>query len=230
MPHGSNARPVQPVKEGGMLLGGNMSVPFALVGNLAVGKDNISASNFAESFTYTPGLSFDYSLNDEGMLLGAGISYLSVASLPDDGKHGSADLGFVFFSPRMEIPLTDAPRNLALTIDVSMMFLVVTGDQSGASAVPLPMPSLGLRYYHAIGNGGLVISQAVGTSFLQTYFPGSIAYDIAIGNWHIMPEIKWDPSYINIGEDDDPNDGAEEFELSAFTAWFSAGVAVMYQF
>ena len=221
IPHGSNARPVQPLPEGTALIGANVVVPFAIAGNIDLAGDSFSGSGVLDDFNITPGGSFDMALTKAGTTLGLDLSYASLLSVQDGAD--SSRVGFLFVNPRVEIPLQDEKRSLSLTIDASVAVLLASassGGDSGSGSVFFPMPAFGLRYYLPIGDGGLIISQSIGTAFINFYMPGSVAYDIAIGDLHIMPEFKWDPTLIAVSSD--------ESSASVFTSWFSGGLAVMY--
>jgi len=103
----------------------------------------------------------------------------------------------VFINPRFEFSLgdDDANRSLALTIDGNLAYFSA-GD---ANAFFLS-PTFGVRWYLGIGSGGIVLSQAVGTGFVTLTLPGSLAFDIALGPLHIIPEVKWDPTLFFAGD------------------------------
>jgi hypothetical protein len=56
-------------------------------------------------------------------------------------------------------------------------------------------PLTGLRYYVPIGTGGLVLTQTLGLTFVSVTAPGSLAGDIAFLDFHLFPEVRWDPTY-----------------------------------
>jgi hypothetical protein len=211
VPHGSNARPVRPVAEGRNLIGGGAMVPFAAAGSASFsGSDGASFSGLADAFTIIPAVNYDVSTDEEGQLFGVELSLLK------SFQTGSSAFG-IFLNPRAEWPLDGPDRSLVITVDGNLGFFT-----DGNNGVPFFSPLVGLRYYGRIGNGGLVLTQQLGTLGFFVGFPGSVAYDIAIdlgpdSTLHLFPEVRWDANAFFISD------------ASGIIATFSGGLSFMLE-
>ena len=226
IPHGSNARPVQPLEAGTLLVGANVVMPVAVVGDVVVDEVYVQEGLVADDLSIVPGGSFDVSL-DNTATLGMALSYVDLR-LPTSKRHVTRALrrSYLVMSPRIELPISAHPR-LSITGELNTALLVAKPDsdpQFGGPASFFMLPTVGARYYLPIGDGGLVVSQSIGlgASLLPSFvLSGSAAYDIAIGDLHIMPELKWDPS-VGFRLIDD------QAGVPVNGSWFSGALSVMY--
>ncbi|MEM1025756.1 MAG: hypothetical protein AAGD10_14350 [Myxococcota bacterium] len=223
IPSGSYARPVQAVEKGTNLIGGGLMVPFASAGaatsSFEGDASDASFAAFGEGVFFGPGFSYDRAFAD-GSTWGIGASVFSTELGTEAFTGVSATL--VFLNPRFEFALgKDKPnRNLSFVVDGNLGFW--TGESGGSNIfVPIVNPSVGLRYYAKTGYGGVILSQNVGTAFVTLAFPGSVAYDLPIGDkLHIFPEFRWDPTFfaVSLGS-----------TVTGVSAFFSGGLAFMVE-
>lgn len=217
IPGGSFARPVQPLPEGTNVIGGGMMVPFAGVGaatETAQGTD-ASFATFGDGAVFAPGFSFDRAF-DDGTTWGIETSIFSTALSTEDTGVGASTI--VKINPRFEFALgqNKLERDLSLTLDANVGFW--TGPDF---TVPIFTPSIGLRYYIDVGQGGVILSQNLGTAFVTFSLPGSIAFDVPLGERvHLFPEFRWDPTlfFASLGD-----------TVAGVAVFFSGGLSFMIE-
>jgi len=217
IPGGSYARPVEPLEHKTNVIGGGMMVPFAGAGAATESAEGTDASfaTFGEGAVFAPGFSFDRAF-DDGSTWGVETSIFSTALSTDDE---GVDSTIVKINPRFEFALGEnkLERDLAIAIDGNFGFW--TGE---GFTVPIFSPSVGLRYYLDLGSGGFIFAQNFGTAFVTFSLPGSVSYDIAIGDRvHIFPEFRWDPTFFFASLGD---------TVSGVAVFFSGGLSFMIEF
>lgn len=217
IPGGSYARPVDPLKDGTNVIGGGMMVPFAAAGAAteSAGGDDASFATFGQGAVFAPGFSFDRAF-DDGSTWGIETSIFSSALGTESAV---TDSTIIKVNPRFEFALGNdkLKRDLSLTIDGN--FGLWTG---GDFTLPIFSPTFGLRYYLRTGYGGLVLAQNLGTAFITVSLPGSISYDLPIGDrLHLFPEFRWDPTFFfgNLGD-----------TVAGVAVFFSGGLSFMLEF
>lgn len=223
IPGGSYARPVQALEKDESLIGGGIMVPFASAGAATTNVDgdggDASFATFGEGVFFAPGFSYDRAFND-GSMWGIGASVFSTELSTEPITGASATL--VMINPRFEFALGKDKMNRNLSFVVDGNLGIWTGETGGQSfTVPIFSPSVGLRYYAKTGYGGLILSQNFSTSFVTVALPGSVAYDLPIGDkFHLFPEFRWDPTFLvlNLGS-----------TVSGVGAFFSGGLAFMVE-
>lgn len=208
IPHGSLARPVKAVQEGGDMISFGAIVPFAAAG--AASTDDISFSGVTEDFTLVPAGAFDYALGERNYF-GVELSLLNQFTSTADTGNGST-FG-LFVNPRWELGLTE---NFSITIDGNLGYF-----QSEGNGLPFFAPNFGIRNYLPLGFGGFIWSQQIGPGGVVFGLPGSLAYDIPIplgsSVLHLFPEFRYDPNIILTSA------------ASGIVATFSGGLTVMLE-
>lgn len=193
-------------------------VPFAGAGaatNTAASDADTSFAAFGEGAVFAPGFSFDRAFED-GSTWGIETSIFSSAL---STENPDPDFTIVKINPRFEFALGDnkLERDLSFTIDGNLGFW--TG---GGTFVPIFAPTVGLRYYLDTGYGGLVVAQNLGTAFITVSLPGSVSYDIPIGDrLHLFPEFRWDPTFFFASLGD---------TVAGVAVFFSGGLSFMLEF
>ena len=206
IPHGSIARPFSPVEKGTMVIGGGAILPFAFAGKANAGEDSASFSAVTDGFSLIPVGSFDVGLTDSGTTIGTDVSYL--AGLGPSGAQG------LFINPRFEASLIgdELDRYLSFTADLNLGWF-----NDGDGSLFYFSPTVGMRAYIPVYQGGFIVSQSIGTAFITVTLPGGIGYDIDLDWIHIVPEFHWDPSFFFIGD------------FNGSFVIFSAGGSVLFE-
>lgn len=208
LPHGSFARPIDPVALGRSMVSVGGMIPFAAAGS----GDDVSFSGVAEEVTVVPAAAYDIALNDERTYFGVEISLLNQVTSTSETEDTSAFSLFV--NPRFETPIAES---WSFTVDGNLGYFS-TGD----SGIPFIEPSVGVRGYFGTGWGGFILSQQLSTAFITVALPGSVAYDIPIplgetATLHIFPEVRWDPTVFFAGD------------TSGVVSLFSGGGTLMFE-
>lgn len=217
IPGGSYARPVDPLEKKTNVIGGGMMVPFAGAGAATESAEGTDASfaTFGDAVVFAPGFSFDRAFAD-GSTWGIETSVFSTAL---STQSSPADSTIIKINPRFEFALgkNKLERNLSFTLDGNLG--IWTGQDF---TVPIFSPTIGLRYYLRTGYGGLVLAQNLGTAFITVSMPGSVSYDLPIGDrFHVFPEFRWDPTFFFASLGD---------TVAGVAVFFSGGMSFMVEF
>ncbi|MBI4819475.1 MAG: hypothetical protein HY791_24600 [Deltaproteobacteria bacterium] len=183
LPHGSYARPVKPMADGTTAISVGALVPIAAAAGATTDSDSVSAAGIADNFTLVPAAAFDYAFGT-GKYFGLELSLLKAF------EDVTGTFGF-FANPRFELPLNGDGDDRTLTFLIDGNFGYFGSD---AASTPFFAPTVGIRYYVPMGDMGLILTQNLGTGFITFAFPGSVAFDLALGKFHIFPEVRWDPT------------------------------------
>lgn len=211
IPHGSFARPVNPVNEGGSMISIGGVAPFAVAGSASTNDTDLA--EVVDGLVLVPAGAFDYAIGDRNYL-GVEVSLYNTftTSSPTD----STSFG-LFVNPRWELGLSD---NVSFTVDLNLGYFQTDSGDS-VSSTPFFLPAIGTRIYLPTGFGGFVWSQQFTTAIITVATPGSLAYDIPIPmggpTLHLFPEFRYDPTFVVIGD------------VAGVVAIFSGGLTVMLE-